>query len=136
MIKIVLSELDHARIQKSINEAQQSKSISESEAESLTKELNEAKIVASEEIPDDVVTMNSKVQITFLKNKKQIELKIVYPSEADSSKNQISIFSPIAAALIGNKVGDTIDWVVPSGPTSIRIDAISYQPEAAGDFDL
>ncbi|HET6528563.1 MAG TPA: nucleoside diphosphate kinase regulator [Balneolaceae bacterium] len=136
MTKIILSELDFARIQKSIKEAEQSKSISKSEAESLSKELSDAKIVAPKEIPNDVVTMNSKVTITFLKNKKQIELNIVYPSEADSSKNKISIFSPIAAALIGNKIGDTIDWIVPSGPTNIRIDEISYQPESAGDFDL
>src|SRR5699024_5241835 len=136
MAKITLSELDYARIQKSIKEAQQSQSISEPEADTLSKELSEALIVPPEKMPRDIVTMNSKVKITFHKSKKQIELKIVYPFEVDSSQNKISIFSPIAAALIGYKVGDTIEWVVPSGPTSIRIDEISYLYVATDDFHL
>ncbi|MCE9538496.1 MAG: GreA/GreB family elongation factor, partial [Bacteroidetes bacterium] len=48
----------------------------------------------------------------------------------------ISIFSPIATALIGYKVSNEIEWIVPSGLTRIRIDEIIYQPEAAGDYNL
>jgi regulator of nucleoside diphosphate kinase len=136
MSKIILSELDVARIRKSIGKAKESKSISESETESLLKELDGATVVKSREMPKDIVTMNSVVKITFMKTNKQIELSIVYPDQANTNENKISIFSPIAAALIGYKVGDTIDWIVPSGPTSIRVDEIIYQPEAAGDFDL
>ena len=136
MNRITLSILDYKRIYKSINKAEESKSISEQEAQSLAKELEQAKIIMPEEMPDDVVTMNSVVKITFPKTEKQIQLKIVYPSEANLKENLISIFSPIAAALIGYKVGDTIDWIVASGPTQICIDEIIYQPEASGDFDL
>lgn len=136
MNAITISTLDYQRIYKSINEAEDSNSITEEEAQALAGELEKAKIVEPQEIPDDVITMNSKVKITFVKSNKQIELKIVYPHEADINQNLISIFSPIAAALIGYKVGDTIDWIVPSGPTSIKIDEIIYQPEAAGQFDL
>ena len=136
MNRIILSILDYKRIYNSINEAVESKSISEQEAQSLAKELEQAKIIMPEEMPDDIVTMNSVVKITFLKTEKQVKVKIVYPSEANLKENLISIFSPVAAALIGYKMGDTIDWIVPSGPTQIRIDEIIYQPEAAGDFDL
>jgi len=136
MNRITLSILDYKRIYKSINKAEESKSISEQEAQSLAKELEQAKIIMPEEMPDDIVTMNSVVKITFLKTEKQVKVKIVYPSEANLKENLISIFSPVAAALIGYKMGDTIDWIVPSGPTQIRIDEIIYQPEAAGDFDL
>jgi len=51
-------------------------------------------------------------------------------------ENKISIFSPVATALIGYKISDEIEWIVPSGLTKLRIDEIIYQPEAAGDFDL
>ncbi|MDR8389983.1 nucleoside diphosphate kinase regulator [Aliifodinibius sp. S!AR15-10] len=136
MNAITISTLDYQRIYKSINEAEDSNSITEKEAQALAGELEKAKIVEPQEMPNDVITMNSKVKITFVKSNKQIELKIVYPHEADINQNLISIFSPIAAALIGYKVGDTIDWIVPSGPTSIKIDEIIYQPEAEGQFDL
>ncbi len=51
-------------------------------------------------------------------------------------ENKISIFSPIATALIGYKIGDEIEWIVPGGMTKIKIVELIYQPEAAGDFDL
>ncbi|MDD3132727.1 MAG: GreA/GreB family elongation factor [Bacteroidales bacterium] len=48
----------------------------------------------------------------------------------------MSIFSPIATALIGYKVGDEVEWVVPGGLTKLKIEQIVYQPEAAGDYQL
>ncbi|MBS1924246.1 MAG: GreA/GreB family elongation factor, partial [Bacteroidetes bacterium] len=69
-------------------------------------------------------------------NDKNIQFQIVYPEQANIKENKISIFSPIATALIGYKVSDEVEWIVPAGLTRIRIDEIIYQPEAAGDFDL
>lgn len=136
MSNIILNRLDFQRIQKNISEARLSKSISAPEAERLINELNSAKVVEPDEIPDDVVTMNSVVKITFVNTNKQLKLAIVYPGQADIKENKISIFSPVATALIGYRVGDLIDWVVPAGMTKIRIDEIVYQPEASGDYDL
>lgn len=79
--------------------------------------------------------MNSKVGISFVESGNKVELKIVYLEDANIEKNLISILSPIAAALIGYKKGDIIDWIVPSGPTRIEVDEIVYQPEAAGHYD-
>lgn len=136
MSNIIISKLDYERIKRSINNALSDNSIDEKEADSLLGELGNATILEPKKIPKDVITMNSVVNITFVKTGTPVELKIVYPDQADINKNHISIFSPIATALLGYKVGDVIDWIVPSGPTSLKIDAISYQPEAAGDFDL
>jgi len=99
-------------------------------------ELDAAKIVEPEAIPSNVVTMNSIVKLSFLNNDKNIQFQIVYPEQANIKENKISIFSPIATALIGYKVSDEVEWIVPAGLTRIRIDEIIYQPEAAGDFDL
>lgn len=136
MNKIIINRLDYARIKKSINDAKQFRSISNDEAEKLLKELDSAKIVEPEAIPSNVVTMKSIVKLSFQNNNKQIQFQIVYPEQANVKENKISIFSPIATALIGYKVNDEIEWIVPAGLTKIRIDEIIYQPEAAGDYDL
>jgi len=136
MSKIIINRLDYARIKKCINDAKQFKSISNTEAEKLMKELDSAKIVEPEAIPSNVVTMNSIVKLSFLNNKKQVQFQIVYPNQANLKENKISIFSLIATALIGYKVADEIEWIVPAGLTNIRIDEIIYQPEAAGDYSL
>ena len=136
MSKLIINKLDYARIKKCISDAKQFKSITESEADKLMMELGSAKIVEPEAIPSNVVTMNSIVNISFLNINKQVQFQIVYPDKANIKENKISIFSPIATALIGYKINDEIEWIVPAGLTKLRIDEIIYQPEAAGDFDL
>jgi regulator of nucleoside diphosphate kinase len=136
MSKLIVNRLDYARIKKSISDARQFKSISNTEAEKLMEELDSARIVEPESMPANVVTMNSIVKLSFLNNNKQVQFQIVYPDQANFKENKISIFSPIATALIGYKVSDEIEWIVPAGITNIRIDEIIYQPEAAGDYSL
>jgi regulator of nucleoside diphosphate kinase len=135
MKKITLSRVDHARILKSIEKAKFSGTINPAEAEKLLNELGNARIVEPQEIPADVVTMNSEVKISFANTHKTVVFKIVYPDQANIKENKISIFSPIATALIGYRVSDEIEWVVPAGLTRIMIEEILYQPEAAGDYD-
>lgn len=136
MSKIILSKLDFSRIKACIHDARQFKSIDAKDAEALMNELNSAKVIDSEKMPGNIVTMNSIVKISFLNAKKQTKFQIVYPGKADLKNKKISIFSPIATALLGYKAGDEIEWIVPAGPTKIRIDEIIYQPEAAGHYDV
>lgn len=136
MKELILSNLDVSRIRKAIDNAVRKKRIRSEEVSNLLTELSKAKVVAPEEIPGDVVTMNSIVSVSFLNTNKSIQIQLVYPDMANFRENKISIFSPVATALIGYKAGDEIEWIVPSGLTSIKIEKIIYQPEAAGDFDL
>lgn len=136
MGNIIVNRLDYIRIQKQIGEAKQNKTIDAAEAEKLINELNSATILDPDKIPGDVVTMNSVVKITFVDSGRQQEFKIVYPNEANLKEKRVSIFSPVATALIGFRVGDLIEWMVPGGLTKIRIDEIIYQPEAAGDLTI
>lgn len=136
MKKVTLTKNDYTRIYKAITDAKNSKTINSNEAEKLLSELSKAEIVSSEKIDKDVVTMNSEVKLFFENTQKEQSFKIVYPQDANLKENKISIFSPIATALIGYKIGDEIEWIVPGGMTKIKIVDLIYQPEAAGDFDL
>ena len=136
MSRIIMNSLDYTRIMKSIDDAKSKKTIKADEAEKLINELNSAKIVDPQDVPVDIVTMNSIVKVSFLNTKKEVQFQIVYPDQANFRENKISIFSPVATALIGYKESDEIEWMVPSGMTKIRIDKIIYQPEAAGDYTL
>ncbi len=136
MKKLIINKLDYLRIKQSISNAKQSNRISVSESEKLITELKSAEIIEPEKIPSNVVTMNSIVKVTFLNTKQQLTFQIVYPHLANLKKNKISIFSQVATALIGYRVGDIIEWIVPSGLTKISIDEIIYQPEAAGDYTI
>jgi regulator of nucleoside diphosphate kinase len=136
MKKVTLTKNDYTRIYKAITDAKNSKTINSNEAEKLLSEISKAEIVPSEKIDKDVVTMNSEVKLFFENTQKEQSFKIVYPQDANLKENKISIFSPIATALIGYRIGDEIEWIVPGGMTKIKIVDLIYQPEAAGDFDL
>lgn len=136
MSQIIINKNDYTRIHQSINLAKQNNGIKKDEAEKLMNELKSAKLVEPKDMPGNVVTMNSVVKIHFQNNKQKMQFKIVYPKDANLKENKISIFSAVASALIGYKVGDEIEWLLPSGMTKIVIDEIIYQPEAAGDLDL
>ena len=136
MSQVIITKQDFNKIHRSITDAKAKNSIKKDEAEKLLAELKAAKIVEQDQIESDVVTMNSIVKIHFQNNKTSMEFQLVYHAEADLKQKKISIFSSVAAALIGHRVGDEIDWLIPSGMTKIVIDEVVYQPEAAGDFDL
>jgi len=104
--------------------------------EELDEELRKAKVVAPKGIPHDVITMNTKVRVKDLGSGAEMVYQLVFPGDADVNQNKISILAPIGTALIGFRVGDTVEWAVPSGVKRIKIEEILYQPEAAGDFHL
>lgn len=100
----------------------------------LVAEVQRAIVVAASEVPPDVITMNSRARLLDLDQRTKLELTVVYPEDADFAAGRISVVAPIGAAMLGYRVGDEIEWVVPSGPRRLRVEAILYQPEAAGDF--
>ena len=104
--------------------------------DALCKELKRAKVVASEDVPVDVITMNSLVRLREVKNGAEITVTIVFPKDADLSSWKISVLAPIGTAALGCKVGDEVDWASPQGVVSYKVVEVLYQPEAAGDLHL
>jgi len=102
----------------------------------LVVELQRASVVPASEIPSDVVTMNSTARLLDLDQGTTLEYTLVYPEDADFAKGRISVLAPIGAAMLGYRVGDEIEWVVPGGLRRLRVLEIVFQPEAAGNFSL
>ena len=100
----------------------------------LVAEVQRAVVVPASEIPPDVITMNSRARLLDLDQLTTLDYTVVFPEDADFAAGRISVVAPIGAAMLGYRVGDEIEWVVPSGPRRMRVEAILYQPEAAGDF--
>lgn len=129
---IVISTLDAARLDALLE------SLSGTDVpgrEELAAELDRAELVAPEQIPPNVVTMNSLVTFRMLESGRSFSLTLVYPREADTSGTRISVLAPVGSALLGLAVGDEIEWPKPGGGLlRVRIEEILYQPEREGDF--
>lgn len=98
----------------------------------LEKELDRAKIVSPGRLPRDVVTMNSQVRVLDIASNNEAVYTIVFPGQARIEDRKISILAPIGTALLGYRVGDVVEWEVPSGVKHFKIQEVLYQPEAAG----
>ena len=103
----------------------------------LEDELYRATLVAPEEIPPTVVTMNSTVRFAVLPSGVEHRLKLVYPGKSDASQDSISILAPVGSALLGLAEGDDIHWPNPNGGTlHLVVHEVEDQPERAGHYDL
>lgn len=100
----------------------------------LIDHLYTATLFPQEKIASNVVTMNSRMQLTNLVTNKSAEICITYPQDADPRARRISVFSEIGLALLGRKENDIVSWRVPGGTGEFRIEKVIYQPEAAGDY--
>ncbi|MCM2281072.1 MAG: nucleoside diphosphate kinase regulator [Bdellovibrionaceae bacterium] len=103
----------------------------------LDEELGRATIVAQKEIPADVVTMNSRVRFLDEETGKESEMTLVYPQDANVTEGKISVLVPVGTALIGLRIGQSIDWPMPKNKQrKLKVVAITFQPEASGDWKL
>jgi regulator of nucleoside diphosphate kinase len=104
-------------------------------ARKLREEFDRAEIVEPAKMPHDVVSMNSSADCVDESNGKHHTLTLVYPKDADADAGRISVLAPVGSALLGLRVGQSIDWPGNGGRTlKLKVTAIHYQPEAAGDL--
>lgn len=128
---LVITDLDYERLALLLQHTESSN------AAVLEEELARATVVAQKEVPRDIVTMNSTVQFVDQESQRESEITLVYPKDADVTKGRVSILAPVGIALIGLRIGQSIQWPMPNGQKrSLKVTALRYQPEAAGDWEL
>ncbi|MEX2592434.1 MAG: GreA/GreB family elongation factor [Anditalea sp.] len=118
-MKPILSEKDFQIIHdliKNQSAIQQTKEI-----RYLAEELKKAKIVKNNKIGNDIVQLNSFVQIEDQVNHNLMDFKIVLPSEANLKEKKISILAPIGIALLGFKKDQILEWQMPAGKKTMKI---------------
>ena len=88
-------------------------------------QLERASVVDLHGQPRDEVHFGAAVAIHD-ENGKQHRFTIVGDDEADVAAGKISWASPLAKAMIGARVGDTVIWRRPAGDAEVEIVEISY----------
>ena len=91
----------------------------------LQRILEHARVIDPDVLPKDRVSLLSHVEFTNLATNTRMTFQIVSPHEMDLEAGKISLNSPIGAALMGKKVGETAEAQVPSGTLRLRIERIS-----------
>ena len=83
--------------------------------------IKNATIISADQMPTDVVSITSTVKVYDMDLEEEDEYIIVGATESDPLSGKISDESPIGKALLGKKVGDTVEVETPGGAISIKI---------------
>ena len=102
-------------------EARNDQAKNEAEITRLKSIIDNAVVVSESEINTDNVSVGTTVKYLNVATGKESEYGIVGADEADPLKGLISNESPIGMALLGHKVGDTVEVEIPKGFLTLRI---------------
>ena len=103
------------------DEAKNAQAANETKIAELEQKLRFAKIIDESEIDTEIVQVGNIVKVRDMEFKEDDEYTIVGTTEVDLAQNKISNESPIAIALLGKKVGDTVSVEAPAGTLKLKI---------------
>ena len=91
----------------------------------LESAIANARVIDAKDIDTSKVSVLSKVKLTNMKTKKNVEYQLVSETEADLKLGKISVTSPIGKGLLGKAKGELADIETPGGKIQFRIEKIS-----------
>jgi len=97
----------------------------EGEILNIEHQLSAARVVCADEIDGTRVGIGCFVKVFDAEFNEKLEYQVVGSPEANFSENKISNESPLGAALMGHKKGDTVQVTTPQGLISYKIMGIS-----------
>jgi transcription elongation factor GreA len=103
------------------DEAKNEQAFTEGRILQLENMLKNAVVVDESEISTDRVSIGSKVKIKDYEFDEEVEYVIVGSAEADPINYKISNESPVGAGLLGKKVGDVVEIIVPEGVNKFEV---------------
>jgi transcription elongation factor GreA len=105
--------------------AKEEQGILESKIAMIKGKIVDARIIDETTINTDEVQILTKVRVLNLKTNQEKVYQLVTEGEANILEGKIATTTPIAKGLLGKKVGDTAEVVVPAGKMQFKILEIS-----------
>ena len=93
----------------------------EARIEELEKILKNAEVVVEDDVDLDKINIGCRIKLLDVEFNEEIEYKLVGSTEANSLKGKISNESPVGKALIGHKVGETVEVETLAGVIAYKI---------------
>jgi transcription elongation factor GreA len=105
--------------------AKEEQGILESKIAMIKAKIMDARIIDETSISTDEVQILTKVKVLNLKTNQEKIYQLVTEGEANVAEGKLATTTPIAKGLLGKKVGDTAEVVVPAGKLQFKILEIS-----------
>ena len=106
--------------------AREEEALLEQEISQIEEDLKVAQIIDNKKVNKDVISVGAEVDVYDRVYKEDLTFKIMGSFESDPTKGLISNESPIGKALIGQKVGATVEVKTPMETLVFEVKAIRY----------
>ena len=97
----------------------------ESKISLIKSKIVDARIIDETDINTDEVQILTKVRVLNLKTNQEKVYQLVTEGEANVAEGKLATTTPIAKGLLGKKVGDIAEVVVPAGKLQFKVLEIS-----------
>ena len=123
-VQLTISKSDFELLQNHLN---LSSKLSNFNKKKLSEELKNAKVLKDSDLPNDVVTLNSYVEIEEVDSHQVFKFQLVNPAEANMKSNKLSVLAPIGVALLGYRTGAKVQWEMPNGLKTFKIVKVTQE---------
>ena len=106
--------------------ARERQSFIEGRVQELEEVISAVEVIDPSTLSGDMVKFGAHVKLFDEETDKEISYQLVGQHEADVKIARLSISSPLAKALIGKKIGDTVSVPAPGGDRSYEILSVRF----------
>ncbi len=131
--KRFLSKQDHQKILSTLQSPDLPHTVQPSLLETIRKALSKAKKLDPNQVPQDLITMNSKFVLRDLGNAEAFQFTLVYPEECPenaASHGKLSVLSHHGSSVLGARVGEVVRWEINGNDKYLRVQELLFQPLA------
>ena len=128
VIKSIAEAREHGDLSENAeyHAAKEKQSFIEGRIADLENKISRAEVIITKKLKSNKVIFGATVTLGEVGKKKQAVYQIVGTEEADVESGKISISSPLARALLGKKVDDTVEVYSPGGSKEYEVENIEF----------
>ena len=128
VIKSIAEAREHGDLSENAeyHAAKEKQSFIEGRIADLENKISRAEVINTKKLKSDRIIFGATVTLGDIDSKKNIIYQIVGTEEADVENGKISISSPLAKALLGKKIDDTVEVYSPGGSKEYEVENIQF----------
>ena len=128
VIKSIAEAREHGDLSENAeyHAAKEKQSFIEGSTADLENKISRAEVIITKKLKSNKVIFGATVTLEEVGKKKQLVYQIVGTEEADVESGKISISSPLARALLGKKVDESVEVYSPGGSKEYEVENIEF----------
>ena len=129
IIKAIATAREHGDLSENAeyHAAKERQSFNEGRISEIENKIANAEIIDVSKLSGKIVKFGAKIKLTDEDTDEDSSYQIVGEHEADINNGFLSINAPLARALIGKTVGDSVEVVTPKGSKGYEIIKVSFK---------